>query len=183
VKLDVKVIGGFTLTGPHTDMDRDTVDQLRDEWGRERPDLDVSGLGVTGRISLLCKVLSREDGKALAPLGLAPWAADVLLALRRQGPPYQLTPTDLRKATLLTSGAMTTRLDHLEAAGLVRRSSHTQDRRSIQVALTEAGIEQADRAIAARLARVERILAPLSEDDRETAAALLRKLLVASGPT
>lgn len=165
------------------EMDHDTVDQLREEWGRERPDLDVSGLGVTSRISLLCKVLSREDSKALAPLGLAPWAADVLLALRRQGPPYQLTPTDLRKVTLLTSGAMTTRLDRLEGAGLVRRRSDTQDRRSIRVALTETGIELAEMAIAARLARVERTLAPLSRDERESAAALLRKLLVASGPT
>ncbi len=176
-------MGHAILVNLHSEMDRDTVDQLREEWGRERPDLDVSGLGVTSRISLLCKVLGREDSKALAPLGLAPWAADVLLALRRQGPPHQLTPTHLRKATLLTSGAMTTRLDRLEAAGLVRRSSDTQDRRSIRVALTEAGIELADRAIAARLARVERILAPLSEDERETAAALLRKLLVTSGPT
>ena len=176
-------MGWLALLSSHSDTDRDTVDQLHEEWGRERPDLDVAGLGVTSRISLLCKVLSREDSEALGPLGLAPWAADVLLALRRQGPPYQLTPTDLRKVTLLTSGAMTTRLDRLEAAGLVRRSSDTQDRRSIRVALTEAGIELADRAIAARLARVERILAPLSEGERQTAAALLRKLLVASGPT
>jgi DNA-binding MarR family transcriptional regulator len=164
-------------------MDHDTVDQLREEWGRERPGLDVSGLGITSRISLLCKVLSREDGKALGPLGLAPWAADVLLALRRQGPPYQLTPTDLRKVTLLTSGAMTTRLDRLEAAGYVRRNSDTQDRRSIRVVLTETGIELADRAIAARLARVETILAPLSAEEREAGAALLRKLLVAAEAT
>jgi len=164
-------------------MDRDTVDQLREEWGSERPDLNVAGLGVTSRISLLCKLLSREDGKALEPLGLAPWAADVLLALRRQGPPFQLTPTDLRKVTLLTSGAMTTRLDRLESAGLVCRHSDTQDRRSIRVALTESGIDLADRAIAARLARVETMLTPLSEEERETTARLLRKLLVAAGPT
>lgn len=164
-------------------MDRDTVDQLREEWGSERPDLDVSGLGVTNRISLLCKVLSREDSKALGRLGLATWAADVLLALRRQGSPYQLTPTDLRKVTLLTSGAMTTRLDRLESAGLVRRHADRQDRRSIRVALTESGIALADQAIAARLARVETILAPLSEEEREAAATLLRKLLVAAEPT
>lgn len=164
-------------------MERDTVDQLHDEWGRERPELNVSGLGVTSRISLLCKVWSREDSGALAPLGLAPWAADVLLALRRQGPPFQLKPTDLRKVTLLTSGAMTARLDRLEAVGLIRRASDRQDRRSIKVALTPAGVELADRAIAARLARVERVLAPLTEDERDVAAGLLRKLLAASEPT
>ncbi|MGD8867931.1 MAG: MarR family transcriptional regulator [Gemmatimonadales bacterium] len=184
MKLDVKVNGyrGILLE-PVAEMDRDTVDRLSDKWGRERPDLDVSGLGITSRISLLCKVLSREDSKALGPLGLAPWAADVLLALRRQGPPYQLTPTDLSNVTLLTSGAMTTRLDRLEAAGYVRRNSDTQDRRSIQVVLTETGVELADRAIAVRLAKVETILAPLSEEERDATARSLRKLLLAAGST
>ena len=184
MKLDVKVNRALAiLLEPMAEMDCDTVDRLSEEWGRERPDLDVSGLGITSRISLLCKVLGREDSKALGPLGLAPWAADVLLALRRQGPPYRLTPTDLRKVTLLTSGAMTTRLDRLEAAGYVRRNSDTQDRRSIQVALTETGVELADRAIAVRLAKVETILTPLSEDERQTGASLLRKLLLAAGST
>ncbi|KPK57932.1 MAG: hypothetical protein AMS21_11015 [Gemmatimonas sp. SG8_38_2] len=160
----------------------DTVDQLMDDWIRERPDLDASGLGITGRISLLGKVLAREDKRALAPLGLAPWACDVLLALRRQGPPYRLTPTDLRTVTLLTSGAMTTRLDRLEEAGLVQRSLDSDDRRSFQVDLTEEGRHQADRALEVRLGMVERLLTPLSPDESQTAAGLLRKLLVGAGP-
>jgi DNA-binding MarR family transcriptional regulator len=164
------------------DTTSDTVDQLMDDWTRERPDLDARGLGITGRISLLSKVLAREDKRALTPLGIAPWACDVLLALRRQGPPYRLTPTDLRKFTLLTSGAMTTRLDRLEEAGLVLRSLDSYDRRSFQVDLTEQGCQLADRALEARLGMVEKLLAPLSEEEGQTAASALRKLLVGARP-
>lgn len=161
-------------------MSRDLVDQLVEDWGRERSEIDAGGLGVTNRIALLGKVLSNEDKRVLAPLGLAPWACDVLLALRRQGPPYQLTPTKLRKLTLLTSGAMTTRLDRLEEAGLVHRELDSDDRRSFRVSLTERGKHMADRAFTARIEMVEGRLAPLSSDERRTAAALLRKLLVNS---
>ena len=164
------------------DSEDDTVDQLMVDWTRERPDLDARGLGITGRISLLGKVLAREDKRALAPLGLAPWACDVLLALRRQGPPYRLTPTDLRKVTLLTSGAMTTRLDRLEEAGLVLRSLDSNDRRSFQVELTDQGRELADRALEARLGMVETLLTPLSAEESQAAAGLLRKLLVGAKP-
>jgi DNA-binding MarR family transcriptional regulator len=163
-------------------MREDIVDQLIEDWSRERPELVAWGLGVTNRICLLRKVLSREDKRALGPLGLAPGACDVLLALRRRGRPYQLTPTDLRKVTLLTSGAMTTRLDRLEEAGLVRRSLDSEDRRSFQVNLTERGRKLADRGLAARLEMVEGFLAPLSADERQAAAGLLRKLMVGSGP-
>lgn len=164
------------------DTASDTVDQLMDDWTRERPDLDARGLGITGRISLLSKVLTREDKQALAPLGLAPWACDVLLALRRQGPPFRLTPTDLRKVTLLTSGAMTTRLDRLEEAGLVLRSLDSEDRRSFQVDLTDQGRQLADRALEARLGMVKKLLAPLSAEEGQAAAGLLRKLLAGATP-
>lgn len=156
------------------------MDHLVDDWQRERPEIDARGLGITSRITLLRKVLAREDKRALAPLGLAPWACDVLLALRRQGPPHQLTPTRLRELALLTSGAMTTRLDRLEEASLVKRKLDSDDRRSFQIRLTKEGRNLADQAIELRLNAVEKLLAPLGADERETAADLLRKLLVGS---
>lgn len=159
-------------------MGKDLVDALLNDWRDERPELDVRGLGITNRITLLGKVLSREDKRALRPLGLAPWACDVLLALRRQGAPYRLTPTELGRVTLLTSGAMTTRLDRLEEAGLVRRRLDSDDRRSFQVDLTRRGRTLADRALHARLQMIDRLLAPLTASERRTAAGLLRKLLV-----
>ncbi len=156
------------------------MDHLVDDWRRERPEMDARGLGITSRINLLRKVLVREDKRALAPLDLAPWACDVLLALRRQGPPYQLTPTRLRELALLTSGAMTTRLDRLEEASLLSRKLDPEDRRSFQIRLTKQGRLLADRAIELRLSAVEKLLAPLCADEREAAAGLLRKLLVGS---
>ena len=163
-------------------MEQDTVDLVVDDWQRERPEIDARGLGITSRINLLRKVLIREDKRALAPLGLAPWACDVLLALRRQGPPHQLTPTRLRELTLLTSGAMTTRLDRLEESSLVTRKLDPDDRRSFQIRLTKKGRSLADRAIELRVGAAEKLLAPLSAGDRAAAAELLRKLLVGSGP-
>jgi DNA-binding MarR family transcriptional regulator len=163
-------------------MRRDLVDQVLEDWKAERPDLDSSSLGIASRIGLLCKVLSKRDKQALANLDLAPWACDVLLALRRQGPPYELTPTDLRRVTLLTSGATTTRLDGLEAAGLVVRSPAPDDRRSFRIALTEEGLGLANRAIETRLQMVDELVSVLGEEEQELAAGLLRKLLLHGGP-
>ena len=86
-------------------MDRDLVDGVVQDWSEQRPDLDAGGLAIANRISLLRKVFVEADKRALRPLELAPWACDVLLALRRQGPPHQLTPTDLRRVTLLPSNS------------------------------------------------------------------------------
>lgn len=159
-------------------MDRDLVDAVVQDWGDQRPDLDAGGLAIANRIALLRKIFVEADKRALGPLQLAPWACDVLLALRRQGPPHQLTPTDLRRATLLTSGAMTTRLDRLEEDGLVRRTPDPADRRSFQVSLTERGRLLADRALSVRVDTVDRLLAPLSQAERDAAAGILRKLLI-----
>ncbi len=154
------------------------VDRLMEDWLRVQPDVEAEGLGVTSRIVLLGKAFAREYRRVLAPLGVSPAACEVLLALRRQGPPYQLTPTDLGKMTLLTSGAMTTRLDRMEEASLVRRNPDPDDRRSLQVSLTEMGRQLADRVLEARLAMVDTLLAPLSAEERQLTTSLLRKLLV-----
>ncbi len=156
----------------------DLVDELVQTWARERPDLDVSKLAVVSRISLLAKHFDRQDREALNRIGLQPWAYEVIVALRRHGPPYQLSPTELRRMAVLSSGAMTTRLDRLEERGLITRSLSSLDRRSFVVTLTPAGQELADRAIATRLEEVERWLAPLSDEDREVLSALLRQLLL-----
>lgn len=159
-------------------MEADYVDRAIADWARERPDLEARGLGVVARIGLLAKLFGSRDKRALASLDLAPWAADVLLALRRQGPPFQLSPTQLREYTMLTSGAMTTRLDRLEEAGYVRRSMDPKDRRGILVSLTEEGRRLADEAVEARLADVAGALGSLTEGERRTVAGALRKMLV-----
>ncbi len=157
--------------------DRDHVDLMIEDWARERPDLDARGLGIVSRISLLAKHFDRRDRVVLKDLDLQPWGYEVLIALRRQGPPYQLSPTELRRLDLLSSGGMTARLDRLEKRGLVERSLSPDDRRSFIITLTPEGRELADKAITARLAEIERLLGSIEGGAREEIESLLRRLL------
>jgi DNA-binding MarR family transcriptional regulator len=145
---------------------------------RERPDLDSAGFGIAGRLQVLGKRLGMRVEQALAPLDMPRWAFDVLATLRRHGPPYRMTPTELTRATMLTSGAMTNRIDRLEARGLVRREADPDDRRGVRVVLTDEGRELADRGIAARFADATDVAAKLSVTERSKLESLLHKLLL-----
>lgn len=135
-------------------------------------------MAVIGRLNEAASLISRER---LAPLfarfGLQQGEFDVLATLRRSGTPYALTPTDLYEATMVTSGAMTARLDRLERAGLIERAPHPSDRRGVVVRLTEKGLALTDEALAAHVANEHEILAGLTAPERETLASLLGKLI------
>lgn len=135
-------------------------------------------MAVLGRLSEAASLIARER---LAPLfarfGLQSGEFDVLATLRRSGSPYALTPTALYEATMVTSGAMTNRLDRLEKAGLIRRAPHPSDRRGVVVQLTEKGRDLIDEALAAHLANEHQILSGLTRTEREALANLLRKLI------
>jgi len=158
-------------------MTEDTVDALLSQWRAERPDLDVSPLGIAIRIEVLAKLLRREAAESLVALDLKPWEYDVLSALRRQGAPYELPATELARESLLTSGAMTTRIDQLERRGLVRRRQNPDDRRGVSVRLSRAGRALVDRAVATRLAAAEAGVDCLGRRARGQAEAALRLLL------
>lgn len=159
-------------------MSTDLVDQLLAQWRQERPDQDVSGLGLVVRIELLAKHLQRGTAGALAELGLKTWEYDVLSALRRQGPPYELPATGLARFSLLSTGAMTTRIDQLEEKGWVRREPDRDDRRGVRVILTAAGVGLVDEAFKARLNAAESSLHVLGKGERESVDGGLRKLMV-----
>ena len=135
---------------------------------------------VLGRLNEASSLIARDR---LAPLfarfGLQAGEFDVLATLRRSGSPYALTPTALYEATMVTSGAMTNRLDRLEKAGLILRGPHPNDRRGIVVQLTEKGLALIDEALTAHVANEHEILAGLSGDERQTLARLLGKLIEA----
>jgi DNA-binding MarR family transcriptional regulator len=156
----------------------DEVDGVVAAWQAERPDLDVRPLQVLSRISRLARHLDRERRAAFAGHALEPWEFDVLAALRRQGVPYELSPGTLLRATLVTSGTMTNRLDRLEQAGMVRRRPDPHDKRGVLVTLTAAGRDRVDTALAALLEAEQPLLAPLPEGSRGILADLLRMLLV-----
>ncbi|MBD2892845.1 MarR family winged helix-turn-helix transcriptional regulator [Actinomadura nitritigenes] len=156
----------------------DEVDRLVAAWQAERPDLDVRPLQVLSRVSRLARHLDRARRAVFAAHQVESWEFDVLTALRRAGSPYQLSPGQLLRATLVTSGTMTNRIDRLAAAGLVERHPDPQDKRGVQVRLTEAGLTRVDAAFADLLGREQAILEALTPEQRETLAVLLRTLLI-----
>ena len=117
----------------------DEVDVIVDAWKRERPDVDVSAMQVLSRVSRLARHLDRARKQAFAAHSLETWEFDVLAALRRAGPPYDLSPGRLVSETLVTSGTMTNRVDRLVARGLVERRPDPDDRRGVLVSLTASG--------------------------------------------
>jgi DNA-binding MarR family transcriptional regulator len=156
----------------------DEVDRLVEAWRRERPELDVSPMEVLSRVTRLARHLDRARRSAFAALGLEPWEFDVLAALRRSGPPYELSPGTLLAQTMVTSGTMTARVDKLTARGLVTRRRDEQDRRAVKVALTEDGRAAVDAALDGLLAHERAILANVTKADQASLAALLRDIVV-----
>ena len=156
---------------------RDEVDDLVAAWHAQRPDLDVEPLQVLSRVFRLARHLDRARRAAFAGRGLQPWEFDVLAALRRQGPPYQLSPGELLRITLVTSGTMTNRIKRLEEAGLVGRRQDPQDKRGVLVTLTPEGTTRVDSALADLLTSERALLLPISARSRRTLAGLLRDLL------
>jgi DNA-binding MarR family transcriptional regulator len=163
-------MGTVPATGDH-------VDRILDQWRRERPDLDTSPMSVIARISRVSRFLERRIAEVLENHGLNESQFGVLAALRRGGPPYCLSPTALYGSLLISSGAMTNRLDRLTAQGFVRRVPDPSDRRSTLVQLTPKGLRAIERAVAAHTENEQALLAPLSASDRKALADLLRKLL------
>jgi len=155
----------------------DDVDLIVEAWHRERPDLDVAPLHVLSRISRLARRLDLDRAQAFARHDLEGWEFDVLSALRRAGRPYELSPGQLVRQTLVTSGTMTNRVDRLERRGLVERRPSPTDRRGVIVRLTTQGQRTVDGAMADLLDRERSLLAELPEGDREALADLLRRLL------
>jgi DNA-binding MarR family transcriptional regulator len=156
----------------------DEVDGLLDAWHRERPDLDVAPLAVLSRVSRLARHLDRARRAAFAEHDLEAFEFDVLAALRRAGPPYELSPGQLLRQTLVGSGTMTNRLDRLESRGLVRRRPDPEDGRGVRVRLTTRGQARVDAAVTDLLVREKALLAALPDTDRDRLARLLREVLL-----
>ncbi|WAC45167.1 MarR family transcriptional regulator [Pseudomonas sp. SL4(2022)] len=160
----------------------DAVDAILQQWQRERPDLDVSPMGVLGRLGRCAALLRRELEVVFSDFGLSAWEFDVLATLRRSGQPYCLAPTTLFSALMITSGTMTRQLQQLEAAGRVSRLSNPHDARSMLVQLTPAGLELIDRAVTAHVHNQARIVAPLAAAQLAELEARLTDLLAVLEP-
>jgi DNA-binding MarR family transcriptional regulator len=155
----------------------DEVDRIVAAWQRERPDLDIEPLRILSRVSRLARHLDLARRAAFAEHGLESWEFDVLAALRRSGAPYQLTPGQLVRQTLVSSGTMTNRVDRLAGRGLVERSRALTDRRGVLVTLTPAGRHTVDDALADLVAGERVLLRGLDPAGECALAEQLRRML------
>lgn len=134
-------------------------------------------MGVVLRIQALAKILGDQASMRLQEFGLQWWQYDVLSALRRQGKPFVMAATELAGAAMLTSGAMTNRIDRLETEGLVKRVKDDNDRRRVLVQLTPGGLQLVERATEARFEAAMEALSEIPENKRKQLSDLLRVAL------
>jgi len=155
----------------------DRIDQLIGQWAEQRPDLETGVMAEVARLLLVARLMDQRIGALARGYGLAPGEGDVLLTLRRAGPPFRLSPSRMSESLLVTSGTMTNRLDRLEQRGLVRRSPNPDDRRGLDVELTPEARRLVDAALVEHVANENEMLAPLTTREREQLQRTLRKLL------
>ncbi|MFO7778487.1 MAG: MarR family transcriptional regulator [Nitriliruptoraceae bacterium] len=160
----------------HTDA-VDHVDELLLQWAQQRPELDVSGLAIAARVVRLQRFLDRRTQAVVAAHGLSIGETNVLAALRRAGPPHTLTPTQLYQGLLLSSAAMTHRLDRLEELGYLHRSRAEQDRRQVLVALSPSGLAVVDEVMDDYTDHLNQLLSVLQVRERVELEGGLRALL------
>jgi len=159
---------------------RDQLDRMLDQWRRVRPEIDAEGMALVPRVMRVAHLYDAEMARASRSFGLKPGWLDVLSALRRVGPPYRMSASELARWVLLSSGGMTSRLDRMEEAGLVRRRPDPSDRRGVLVELTPGGREVIDAAIDAHLALYEELVGGvLTKAERRRFIELLRKQTLA----
>ncbi len=163
-------------------MESDSVDRIVQAWCIRDPQLDSSTLEAVGRLMLCAGYFERAAGSVLQQFGLSIADFDVLNTLRRVGDRQGSKPTDLARSALITTGAMTSRLDRLEQAGLIRRTPDPADRRGVLVCLTAQGGKLARRALHALIAANEEFLSPLNRQQRDVLASTLKRLLLHHEP-
>jgi len=155
----------------------DRLDEIVSQWRRERPDLDVAPLALLGRLFRVADLADAALTEGLAERDLQPGWFDVLAALRRAGAPYELNPTELGDAMMLSSGGVTKRVDRLVEEGLVERRRDPGDRRGSLVRLTRRGRNMIDRAIETHVGNEAALLRVFTVAERRELDRLLRKLL------
>jgi DNA-binding MarR family transcriptional regulator len=154
-------------------------DDIEAAWLQQRPDLDMAMACTLLRLERVNQLHEIRVQALSKSVGLQTGELHVLLALRRSGKPYELRPTDLFRALLVTSGAMTKRVARLQEGGFILRVSANDDGRSELVRLTAKGLATADRAITEIARAVERVTGQSGLTRAEIVALdrALRKLL------
>lgn len=165
------------MIGAMTPRMHDQVDELVAQWAVERPDLELAPMATFGRLGRLSALAGRSIEAVFAGHGLTTGEFDVLAALRRNGDPFVMTPTELASTLMLSPAGMTNRVDRLEASGHISRRADPGDRRSSLVVLTDQGRRLVDIAVTDHVANEARLLSVLSPSELSSLDRALRKLL------
>ena len=163
-----------------TSKARDHVDWIADQWLAERPQLDIAPLATHGRVRRVSALFERMLGEAVAPHGINIGEFEVLAAIRRSGEPFELNPSDLRHALIVSGGTITNRIARLTRKGLVSRRRQPSDGRGLLVGLTPEGLRVFDAAFDAYVETLDILVAPIV-DRQDRLATLLRELLLPFG--
>ncbi|EGQ9835254.1 transcriptional regulator [Vibrio cholerae] len=158
-------------------MPNDKVDAILAQWRSVRPDLDCSSMGVVGRLRQTNGIWKTKLDQVFDGFGLSCIEFDILATIRRND--REITPTELYQTLMLSSGAISTRIEQLVQRGLVQRVASEEDRRSCKVTLTEQGITLIDQALNAHVTNMNRMLAVLTEQEQRQLEQLLKKILLA----
>ncbi|MBN8413026.1 MarR family winged helix-turn-helix transcriptional regulator [Halomonas litopenaei] len=158
--------------------EKDAIDRLQDEWRRALPAQDPVDMGIFTRLYRVLKHVDRRVNAVFREHGLKEGEFDLLATLYRRDAPDGLTPNELCEAVVLTSGAMTHRLDRLVERGLVERVAHPSDRRSVLVRLSEAGRAMIPGLLDAYLESLAQMRSGLADEQADALANGLRQLLL-----
>ncbi|TGK85672.1 MarR family transcriptional regulator [Leptospira bourretii] len=154
----------------------DAMEEIIEQWRKEIPTLSLRGMEVFGRLGQAAILASDAVESSLSKLGLKMGEFDVLASLRRSGPPFQLNPTQLWQGMLLSSGAMTNRLDRLEIAGYIERFPDPNDRRATLVSLTEKGLKLINEAVVLHTQNEDECIQDFTVEEITSLNSLLSKL-------
>jgi len=158
-------------------MANDIIYSLIKDWKKQQPDWNTGAIGIVGRLMILGNLLTKRASKLFTHLNLGYTDFDVLATLRRQGSPFELTPTELRHAVLLSSGAMTACLDRLEQKSLIIRKYSKSDRRVIVIILTKKGINLVNKEAPKRFRDADEVTNILTTKEQQRLEELLAKLI------
>lgn len=164
-------------------MGGDVVDLIIEQWQHARPDLDVAPMGVLGRLSRASRLVEVEQDRLYAEYGLNRGEFDILATLRRATGSTGMTAGELARSSMVTSGAITNRIDRLIAKHQVTRDVDPANRRAVLIALTPAGSLLIDQAVTAHVENEQHIISALTNNQQDDLADLLRQLLIDFGDT
>ena len=157
----------------------DAIDRVVEQWAKEKPELETEPMAMMGRIMRIAKYMETRVAELHKKYDMKLGEFDVLATLRRSGKPYKLTPSELIGSMMLTSGAMTNRLDKLEAKGLISREHSKEDRRSVSVQLTKDGLILIDQMMIEHVEMQKKLVKSMSASQKKNTNQLLKTWLSA----